>query len=178
MTARSSRPPPKPGRHVRHPRAARFDAPLALERFVPFRIAALAEALAASAARLYAMRFALSTHEWRVLVALGDVPLSPAELGRRTGIERGRVARLATALARRGLVVREADPFDARRTALRLTQKGRALYRRLVPVARAREQALLEAFSPAERRELERLLEKLEAAAAAAPKRRDSEPEE
>jgi DNA-binding MarR family transcriptional regulator len=44
---------------------------------------------------------------------------------------------------------------------LRLSQKGRAVYRRIVPLAAARERELLAVLTPAERRELERLLAKL-----------------
>ena len=88
-------------------------------------------------------------------------PLSAVEIVRRTAIDKGRVSRTLASLLRRGLVAREADAFDARRTMLRLSLKGRALYRRVVPLAAARERALLAVLTAPERRQLERLLAKL-----------------
>jgi DNA-binding MarR family transcriptional regulator len=147
--------------HARRP-GARRDEPLALERFVPYRIATLANLLALGAARVYARRFGLVIREWRILAVLGEgAPLSATEVVRRTAIDKGRVGRAVANLLRRGLVAREPDAFDARRTMLRLSQKGRAVYRRIVPLAAAGERELLGALTPAERRELERLLAKL-----------------
>jgi DNA-binding MarR family transcriptional regulator len=159
MSSRRARATPR--RHARRP-GPRRDEPLALERFVPYRIAILANLLALGASRLYARRFGLVIREWRILAVLGEgAPLSAAEIVRRTAIDKGRVSRAVANLLRRGLVARQPDAFDARRTMLRLSQKGRAVYRRIVPLAAARERELLAVLTPAERRELERLLAKL-----------------
>jgi DNA-binding MarR family transcriptional regulator len=164
---RRPRPAAKPRQHARRP-GVRRDEPLALERFVPYRIATLAGLLARGASRLYALRFGLLVREWRILAALGaGAPLSAAEVVRRTAIDKGRVSRAVANLVRRGLLVREPDAFDARRTMLRLSQKGRSVYRRVVPLAVARERELLAALTGTERRELERLLAKLHARAEA-----------
>lgn len=133
-----------------------------------YRIATIAELLARGAVRRYVGRFGLAMREWRILAALGDGrPLSTAELARRTAIEKGRVGRAVAGLARRGLLERTADAFDARRTMLRLSLKGRALYRRIVPLAAARERALLAELTAPERRQLGRLLARLRERAAA-----------
>ena len=130
------------------------------------RIAALAALLGTAEARLHARRFGLDVAEWRVLTALGDgAPVSLVEAAARGALEKGRTTRAAQALARRGFVERTHDPFDARRMVLRLTTKGRALYRRATLFARARERLLLAALAPGEQRELERLLAKLQRAA-------------
>ena len=158
-----SRPAAKPRQHARRRAAtAGRNAPFALERFVPYRIATLASLLARGASQLYARRFGLAIREWRILAVLGEGrPLSAVEVVRRTAIDKGRVSRAIAGLLRRGLVVREADAFDARRTMLRLSLKGRALYRRVVPLATARERELLAGLTAPERRQLERLLAKL-----------------
>jgi DNA-binding MarR family transcriptional regulator len=149
-------------------RGARRDLPLDLARFVPYRIATLANLLALGAARLYATRFGLAIREWRVLAVLGEGrPLSAAEVARRTASDKARVSRAVASLVRRSLVARAADAFDARRSVLRLTPKGRAMYRRIVPLAAARERDLLATLTPPERRELGRLLDKLHARAEA-----------
>lgn len=130
------------------------------------RIAAVATLLGAAEARAHARRFGIDAAEWRVLGVLGNgVPVSLVEAAARGAIEKGRAARAAQALARRGFVARTHDAFDARRTVLRLTTKGRALYRRATLLARARERLLLAALAPGERRELARLLAKLQRAA-------------
>jgi DNA-binding MarR family transcriptional regulator len=130
------------------------------------RIATLAALLGTAQVRLYTRRFGLDAAEWRLLTVLGDgAPVSLVKAAARGAIEKGRTARAAQALARRGFVERTHDPFDARRTVLRLTTKGRALYRRATLLARARERLLLAALAPGEQRELERLLAKLQRAA-------------
>jgi DNA-binding MarR family transcriptional regulator len=155
---RRSRPAAQPRQHPRRPGlGARRGAPLA-----PHRIAALAHLLARSALRQYARRFGLGIDDWHVLAVLGDGrPLSAAEVSRRTAIDRQRAGRMAAGLVRRGLVEREPDAFDARRITLRLSLKGRALYRRIAPLAAAGEHALLAVLTAPERRQLERLLAKL-----------------
>lgn len=167
-------------RHARRRRAAaRRDA--ALAGSVPHRIATLARLLARLAARLYAKRVGLAVPEWHVLAVLGEGrPLSAAEVARRTAIDKGRASRAVASLARRGLLERAPDAFDARRTLLGLSRRGRALYRRVVPLALGAERALLDALTPAERRELGRVLAKLHRAAEAmlAPPGRGEGPDE
>src|SRR5215831_17248410 len=124
--------------------------------------------VAATDRRLRERRFGLAAPEWRVVVALGDgAPASLAEVAARGGLDRPRASRAAQALARRGMVERSHDAFDARRTLVRLTTKGRALSRRVALLARARERTLLAALAPSEQRELERLLAKIQRHAAA-----------
>jgi DNA-binding MarR family transcriptional regulator len=166
---RRPRPSVKPRQHARRPGAAAGrNAPLAPESLVAYRIATLESLLARGAARGYLRRFALAAREWRILAALGEGrPLSADALARRTAIGAGQVTRAAASLARRGLVAPEADAFDARRTLLRLSRKGRALYRRIAPVAAAHERALLAGLSAPERRVLQRLLARLHERAAA-----------
>lgn len=150
-------------RHARRRRAAaRRDGALALGGHVPYRLATLAKLLALVASRLYAKRFGLVIREWHILAVLGEGrPLSAAEVARRTVLDKGRVSRAVATLTRRGMIERVPDAFDARRTMLRLSQKGRAIYRRIIPFARGRERTLLDALTPVERRQLERVLTKL-----------------
>jgi DNA-binding MarR family transcriptional regulator len=155
---RRSRPAAKPRQHARRPGDGTRRAAL----LSPYRIAALANLLAQGAVRQYARRFGVAVREWHVLAVLGEGrPLSATEVSRRTAIDRRRSGRVVAGLVRRGLVEREPDAFDARRTTLRLSLKGRATYRRIVPLAAAGERALLETLTAPERRQLERLLAKL-----------------
>ena len=149
--------------HRRDRAQFRRDAPLALDRFLPHRIARLAATLRKLGERVLAVRFGIAADEWQLVAALGEgAPLSAAMLAQRTTVDPGRALRVAQGLARRGLVEREPDAFDARRISFRLSLKGRALYRRVAPGARAQERALLASLTPVEQRDLERSLAKLQ----------------
>jgi DNA-binding MarR family transcriptional regulator len=151
------------GRHAsapRHPRPRAAAVPL-LER-----LAALVRLLGARAARAPAERFGLDAAGWRVVAALGDgAACSAAETATRSALDRTRASRSLQALARAGYLERTHDAFDARRTLFRLSTRGRALYRRVASSARAHERALVAGLTPGERRQLDRLLAKLQRAA-------------
>ena len=53
------------------------------------------------------------------------VPCTVSELGRRLGVDQPRASKLVNLSASAGLLVRERDAGDARRTVLRLTSAGR-----------------------------------------------------
>jgi DNA-binding MarR family transcriptional regulator len=135
---------------------------LDLDRFLPYRISVLQLAVSRCLARIYGTRFNLSRHEWRAIAVLGqEQPLTANDICRRTSMDKVQVSRAVAALAAKGLVVRRPDPRDRRRGPLRLTGKGRAVYREIAPLALARERELLAAFNASEVRDLERLLGKL-----------------
>jgi DNA-binding MarR family transcriptional regulator len=144
----------------RHPRPRAAAAPL-LER-----LAALARLLAVRAARVPAERLGVDAAGWRVVAALGDgAARSAGETAARSALDRAQTSRLLQSLARGGYLERTHDAFDARRTLFRLSTRGRALYRRVASSARAHERALLAGLTPVERRQLDRLLAKLQRAA-------------
>ncbi|MEU1430933.1 MarR family transcriptional regulator [Nocardia sp. NPDC005746] len=78
-------------------------------------------------------------------------PLSQAEAGRRTGIDRSDVVAAVNDLADRGLVTRTPDPADRRRNTLTLTRAGRAHLTELDERLEAAQQELLPGFTAAER---------------------------
>ena len=103
------------------------------------------------------------------LAALGDGAMrSAAATAARSGLDKARASRALQSLARGGYLERTHDAFDARRTLFRLSTRGRALYRRVSSSARARERALLAGLTAVERRQLDRLLAKLQRAVASA----------
>lgn len=131
------------------------------------RLAALARLLAAGAARPVAERSDVDAAGCRVVAALGDGAMrSAAGTAARSGLDKARASRALQSLARGGYLERTHDAFDARRTLFRLSTRGRALYRRVSSSARARERALLAGLTAVERRQLDRLLAKLQRAVA------------
>lgn len=97
-------------------------------------------------------------------LAVASHPLTVSEVGEAIGVDQPRASRLIQQAVDRGLVRREADPDDARRTRVALTEDGTRLAQRLH--GRRREQLItaLADFSAEERAELTRLLTKLAAA--------------
>lgn len=142
---------------------------LDLQRYFPYRLARLAEQVSLAVAEVYAARFALSRQEWRILAVLGARPELPTkEIGRLTTLDKMHVSRAMQALEQRGIVKRARAPDDGRERIVALTAAGRLIYRKIVPYALGREADLLAALTPAEIATLDRVIDKLAAAAAAA----------
>lgn len=99
----------------------------------------------------------------RMLEALAAAsgPLSVSELAASVGVDQPRASRLVQQAAQMGLVRREADPEDARRTRIVLTENGTALVRGFRGERRETIDSALGAFTDDERVELARLLTKL-----------------
>jgi len=133
-----------------------------LEQFLPYRLAVVAEAVSRSLAAVYAERFDLTRDEWRVLAQLAEVEqIKTTQLAARTTLDKMQVSRAVTRLERDGLIERRTDEADRRNLVLRILPAGRALHRKIVPMAQARERFLLEALSADEQAALDRALDKL-----------------
>jgi len=132
----------------------------------PPSLLALPSFLAGNVARIgYRLLLdAFAEHELRlahaaVLAALFDFgPLAQYELADRLDIQRSHLVGHVDLLEQRGLVERERDPKDRRRQNVALTKSGRALWRRLGPVAKRSQAPLLDVLSETEREALLALL--------------------
>lgn len=133
-----------------------------LQQFLPYRLAALADAVSRSMAAVYHQRFELSRDEWRLLATLGGAGrVQAAEAAQLTTLDKMQVSRALRSLQARGLVERQPDVRDRRHVIVQLLPAGRALLRQLQPMVLAREAYLLEALDEAERAVLDRALDKL-----------------
>lgn len=138
------------------------DDTLDLPRFLPYRLSVAANAVSRRLARVYQDRFDLTVPEWRVMATLGRFPgLSANQVAERTAMDKVQVSRAVTRLARAGRISRRIDEGDRRRVALSLSAAGRAVYREIVPLARAYEKEILARLGEDERRALETALAKL-----------------
>jgi len=139
---------------------------LELLKFVPFRLNRLAAEVSGEVAKVYADRFGISIVEWRIMATLAvREPCSAQLIVRCTRTHKSRVSRGANRLIDTGLVARvdhEADDEDRRESLLRLTEKGRRLYRRMVPPVLAQEASILDCLDAEERRVFTLALDKLE----------------
>ncbi|WP_231494448.1 MULTISPECIES: MarR family winged helix-turn-helix transcriptional regulator [unclassified Microbacterium] len=94
-------------------------------------------------------------------LAAASAPLSVSDLGAAIGVDQPRASRLVQQGVERGFVRREADPDDARRTRIALTDEGRRLARGMRGERREMLTTALTSFTDDERIELARLLNKL-----------------
>ncbi len=144
--------------------AAKNDARLDLFGFVPFRLNRLAAEVSSALSVEYATRYGLDIPEWRVLATLGfrHEPCSAQYIADCTRTHKSTISRAVTALMKRQMVERVENTDDRREFRLRLTRKGATLYEELIPRLLRKEQEILSCLSAQERRDLARLLGKLE----------------
>lgn len=118
----------------------RFD----LARFMPFRLARIAEHLGSEVSAVYRARFGLSRAEWRLLAHLGaNGPNTARDLQGLTAMDKVKVSRAVAALEARGWLGRCVDPNDRRVSHLALTAEGQAVFDGLAPdMLRAEAQAV------------------------------------
>lgn len=135
---------------------------LELDSFIPYRLSVMQQEVSRAISAVYADKYGLMRYDWRVMAALGDdQPLSANEVCERTNMDKVQVSRAIARLKESGLVDRDRDAEDRRRSCLRLTRRGQTIYREIVPAARAREAEILETFSVVELQQLDRLIDKL-----------------
>lgn len=94
-------------------------------------------------------------------LAAASGPLSVGEIAEAVGVDQPRASRLVQQSVDLGLVRREADPDDARRTRIALTDDGTRILRGFRGDRREAITGALTDFTDAERAELARLLAKL-----------------
>lgn len=136
---------------------------LELEHFLPYRLSVLSNRVSSAIARMYSERFGLGVTEWRVMAVLGRYPdLSANEVAQRTAMDKVAVSRAVAGLIEAGRIEREVHDDDRRRSVLRLSAAGEAIYADIAPMALAFEQRLLEGMAAAEREALFRLLDRLD----------------
>lgn len=142
--------------------------PLALDGFLPYRLAMAASAVSGLIARRYEARFGITIPEWRLLAVLGEgAGLAQSALPSRTGMDKVAVSRAAARLIARNLVTQRPAPGDSRARMLALTADGRGVYAEIAPLALQTETELLAALDAPDRATAMNLLHRLEAAAAA-----------
>lgn len=134
----------------------------ALADFFPYRLAVLAEHVSQAVAQLYGDRFQITRAEWRVLAALGaNNGMAAKDIAAYSTLDKMQVSRAVARLEEAGLITRATDDADRRAKILTLTASGRTLFQKIVPLAQAREDYLLEDLDPQERAVLESAMAKV-----------------
>jgi DNA-binding MarR family transcriptional regulator len=94
-------------------------------------------------------------------VIAGNPGLSQTQLGNALGIDRSTVVAVIDRLEGRGLVMRAPAPRDRRSHALRLSEAGTRLLRRLEEMVRAHEREISRDLSAEDQTQLLRLLDRV-----------------
>jgi DNA-binding MarR family transcriptional regulator len=136
--------------------------PLNLKEFLPYRLSIVTNKVSRNLGNMYSDKFDLSIAEWRVMAVLGqDKDLSADEVCLNTEMDKVTVSRAVTKLLDKKHIERQFSDQDRRRSMLRLSGSGYAVYTQIVPLAREYEERLLEGLSKQEQQQLNRLLDKL-----------------
>jgi DNA-binding MarR family transcriptional regulator len=134
-----------------------------LERFLPYRLAVLANTFSRVLAPLYEETYGLTVAEWRLLAILARFgPLSANGVCARAEMDKVRVSRAVARAMASGLIDRRVDRADRRRSILTLTPKGRAIHDEIVPRALEREAEILGALEDGEAEALFSLIGRLQ----------------
>ena len=138
-------------------------AQLELKNFLPYRLSVLSNRISSAIAREYSQRFGLGVTEWRVMAVLGrNRGLSANQVAKRTAMDKVAVSRAVASLIAAGRLLREFDENDRRRSVLRLSAAGYAVYDEVAPLALAFEKHVLDGMPGDERALLFRLLDRLD----------------
>jgi DNA-binding MarR family transcriptional regulator len=127
-----------------------------------YRVHLVANLLSRGAELRYRREFGVSLWEWRSVALLGAAePQSLGDLARAAGIDKSQMSRVVSGLAKRKLVVRDANDADGRGVHLRLSKSGRKLYEGLIRAAAERDAAIRNCLSANEKTVFERALAKI-----------------
>jgi DNA-binding MarR family transcriptional regulator len=123
-----------------------------IESLITYRLTRIADTLVRAASHIYRAQDGVTLTELRLLATIGrHQPLAVNEASRLTGVDKAWVSRSLAALVKRKLVIREPHPSDSRIVLLSLTPMGKTKVHRIVPLAVARNERLLEALSERKR---------------------------
>jgi MarR family transcriptional regulator, organic hydroperoxide resistance regulator len=129
-----------------------------LERAIPYLLERAGARMGQSFSREL-KQFALSLTEWRVCVALHHkAGQRLSDLALHTSTEPSTLSRVVDGLLQRGLLVRDKSGEDARAVALSLTETGRDLTLRIIPLAQLYERVALSRLTLAQAESLREML--------------------
>lgn len=130
--------------------------------FYTHRLSLLNRLIARTTREMLAGHFALSQMEWRILVQLEyRSPSKVSQIHERSLVQKPQISSALPSLVRKGYVVREDDPADARAPFFAITQGGLKLYRAVMRLSRRRQRAVELVLTERERVAFEHTLDKL-----------------
>jgi DNA-binding MarR family transcriptional regulator len=108
-------------------------------------------------------RFGITRREWVMLALLSaGEPVSSSELAARAELDKSATSKALAGLQARGLVVRSQRAGDRRFARLALSDEGRALYERILPLVDGINRRLLSVLSEEEVAQLDGMLARMQ----------------
>jgi DNA-binding MarR family transcriptional regulator len=139
-----------------------------LEQFLTYRMHVLNKLSDRGISERYQIKLEITLPEARVIASVGSFgPFSIMDLAKHANLDKSQASRAAEALIKRGLIAREPSSEDGRVVLISLTNEGRALFRKVMPIARKWNADLFACLDEAEKEALGRALDKVIAAALA-----------
>ena len=133
-----------------------------MDSHIPALFVTLGGKIGLHALRHHARARGLDLREWRIIQVLGgDGRSTIFAIADRIAMDRGGTSRSVARLENRGLVTRQDDPSDRRRSYVELTDEGWAVHDEIARFALAREERLLRNFAPGDSARLRRYLNAL-----------------
>ena len=134
-----------------------------IKDLISYQLHTVANLLSRGAELRYRREFGVSLWEWRTIALLGasEDPQSLGHLARAAGIDKSQMSRVVSGLAKRKLVMRDANDADGRGVHLRLSKAGRKLYDGLIGAAAERDAAFRRCLTSSEKTIFEKALSKL-----------------
>jgi DNA-binding MarR family transcriptional regulator len=131
---------------------------LDLERYVPYFLTAIGNAISRGASRLYLREFGVGIGEWRIMSLLAIEPdIMANRICQVISLDKAAASRSLRTLEDLGLAASSATR-DPRRSTYALTPAGFALHDRIIRVALQREKRLLAGISDTDLEVLHRTL--------------------
>ncbi|QCP49718.1 MarR family transcriptional regulator [Trinickia violacea] len=123
-----------------------------LDQFLTYRMHVLNKLSDRGISELYQTKLDITLPEARVIASVGSFgPFSIMNLAKHANLDKSQASRAAEALIKRGLVERETSVEDGRVVLISLTEEGRALYRKVMPIARKWNADLFDCLDEKER---------------------------
>ncbi|HUQ13086.1 MAG TPA: MarR family winged helix-turn-helix transcriptional regulator [Novosphingobium sp.] len=137
-------------------------APIRLNEFMPYRLSITSNAVSDLIAGEYRARYGLKIPEWRVMAVLGDAgSLTQRELVAATLMDKVAVNRACKVLEGRRLVTRSPNVRDGRSHHLELTEAGRTMHGRIMPLAVDMYEKVFASLTARDREKLGTILDRL-----------------
>jgi MarR family 2-MHQ and catechol resistance regulon transcriptional repressor len=108
-------------------------------------------------------QYGLTTAKFDIIAHLGIAPegLNQCDLARRLLVSRGNISGVIDRMEKDGLIIREREKDDRRYYRVKLSEKGKKIFRRVVPEHEENIEKLFSVLTEEEKRELKSLLGKL-----------------
>ena len=108
-----------------------------LENFLPYQLSILANRISKDFSKEYISRFGINNAEWRIIAHLSQETeaISIREIYHKVGLEKSKVSRAVSKLAKRKLLSKKVNSNDKRLVDLKLTRVGKEVIDEMKEIA-------------------------------------------